>query len=157
MDTLEKEHNFDLPQGILDQEFHDIWHRLENAKKDGKLDEDDKDLNDDQLKKRYHKIAVRRVKLAILMQHIANEQKIDISEKELSEGMLKYASQYPGQEKEIFEYFKKNPSSVETIRGPIFEKKIIDYIVSKVSLKKEKIDITKFNKLQNEAFKNKDI
>ena len=51
--------------------------------------------------------------------------------------MLKYASQYPGQEKQIFEYFKKNPSSVETIRGPIFEKKIIDYILSKVSLKKE--------------------
>ena len=156
MDILDSKNIFDVPEGILEEEFNLIWHKLEHAKKDGKLDEDDKNLTEEQLRKRYHKIAVRRVKLAILMQYIANEQKIDISEKELTDGMLNYASQYPGQEKEIFEYFKKNPSSVESIRGPIFEKKIVDYIISKVKLKEEKIDITKFNKLQEEAFKNKD-
>ena len=84
-----------------------IEKKLENAKKDNKLDEDDKDLSDDQLKKRYEKIALRRVKLAILMQHIANNEKISVSEKELTDGMINYASQYPGQEQQIFEYFKK--------------------------------------------------
>ena len=57
-------------------------------------------------KTRYKKIAFRRVKLAILMQHIANKNKISVSEKELTEGMLNYASQYPGKEKEILDYFK---------------------------------------------------
>ena len=79
-----------------------------------------------------------------------------VSEKELTDGMLNYASQYPGQEKEIFEYFKSNPSSVESIRGPIFEQKIVDLILSKVNLKEEKIDIKKFEKLQKETFKSKD-
>ena len=130
MDTLEKEHSFDLPQGILDQEFNDIWHRLEHSKKDGTLDEDDKKLNDDQLKKRYQEISQRRVKLAILLQYIAKENKIAVDEKELSQGMMQYATQYPGQEKEIIEYFKKNPSSIETIRGPILEEKVINYITS---------------------------
>ena len=69
------------------------------------------------------------------MQHIANDRKISVSEKELTDGMLNYASQYPGQEKQIFEYFKKNPSSVETIRGPIFEQKIVDHILTKVKKK----------------------
>ena len=157
MDLLDSKNHFDVPEGILEEEFNSIWHRLEQAKKDDKLDEDDKNLSDEELKTRYQNIALRRVKLAILMQQIANEQKIIVSEKELSDGMLSYAAQYPGQEKQIFEYFKKNPSSVESIRGPIFEKKIVDHIISKVKLKEGKIDVTKFKKLQDEAFKNKEI
>jgi trigger factor len=66
MDILEKEHSFDLPEGILEKEFNDIWHRLEDAKKNGTLDEDDKKLSDVKLKKRYQEISQRRVKLAIL-------------------------------------------------------------------------------------------
>ena len=88
MDALEKEHSFDLPQGMLEQEFNDIWHRFEHAKKDGSLDEDDKNLDDDELKKRYQEISQRRVKLAILLQYIAKQNKIAVDEKELSQGML---------------------------------------------------------------------
>ena len=157
MDLLDDRNSFDVPEGILDEEFDSIWLRLEQAKKENKLDEDDKDLSENNLKKRYQKIAVRRVKLAILMQQIANDHNISVSEKELTDGMLSYASQYPGQEKQIFEYFKTNPSSVDTIRGPLFEQKIVDHILSKVKLKEKKIDIKKFEKLQKEAFKNKDI
>lgn len=155
MDLLDSKNNFDVPDGILEEEFNSIWQRLENAKKEGKLDEDDKGLSDDKLKKRYEKIALRRVKLAILMQHIASEEKIIVSEKELTDGMINYASQYPGQEKQIFEYFKKNPSSVESIRGPIFEQKIVDHILSKVNLEDEKIDFNKFEKLQENSFNDK--
>ena len=157
MDLLDKKNQFDFPEGILEEEFNAIWKKLNQAKKDNKLDEDDKGLSEDKLKERYHKIALRRVKLAIIMQQIANNQKISVSEKELTDGMLNYASQYPGQEKEIFEYFKANPSSVETIRGPIFEQKIIDYILSQIKIKEEKINIDKFKKLQETAFTNKDI
>ena len=150
MDTLEKEHNFDLPQGILDQEFHDIWHRLENAKKDGKLDEDDKKLNDDELKKRYKEISKRRVKLSLLLQFIAKENKISVDEKELSKGMMTYSSQYPGQEKQIIEYFKKNPSAIETIRGPILEEKVIESVISLAN-----VNIIKINKIDYENLEKK--
>ena len=154
MDILDVKNKFDVPAGMLNEEIDSIWHRLEHAKKEGKLDEDDKNVSDDVLKRRYEKIALRRVKLAILMQHIANEEKILVTEKELTDGMLNYATQYPGQEKKIFDYFKKNPSSVETIRGPIFEQKIVDHILSKVKLKNVTIDVKKFKKLQEETFIN---
>ena len=156
MDILDKKNEFDVPEGILDEEFNSIMSRLDQAKKDNNLDEDDKNLSDQELKKRYKKIALRRVKLAVLMQHIASINKINVSEKELTDGMINYASQYPGQEKQIFDYFKKNPSSIETIRGPIFEQKIVDNIISKVKLKNEKIDIKKFEKLNAEVFQNKE-
>ena len=157
MDILDKKNKFDVPEGILEEEFNSIWHRLEHAKKDGKLDEDDKNMSDEELKKRYKRIALRRVKLAVLMQHIANEEKISVSEKELTDGMINYASQYPGQEKQIFDYFKKNPSSVESIRGPIFEQKIVEHILSKVKLKNDTIDVKKFKILQENTFNNKDV
>ena len=152
MDVLEKEHSFDLPQGILEQEFNDIWQRLEQAKKDKTLDEDDKKLNDDDLKKRYQEISHRRVKLAILLQYIAKENKIVVDEKELSNGMMQYASQYPGQEKEIIEYFKKNPSSIETIRGPILEEKVIKHISSKCNSVKTKLNKDAYEKLEKKVF-----
>ena len=157
MDMLDKNNKFDVPEALLEEEFDSIWRRLEHAKKENQLDEDDKNLTDPELKKRYKKIALRRVKLAILMQKIATDNKITISEKELTDGMLNYASQYPGQEKQIFEYFKKNPSNVETIRGPLFEEKIIDHIVTNVKIIKEEIEVKKFEKLQEDTFNNKDV
>ena len=152
MDTLEKEHSFDLPQGIMEQEFNDIWQRLEQAKKDGTLDEDDKKLNNDELKKRYQEISQRRVKLAILLQFIAKVNKIAVDEKELTNGMMQYASKYPGQEKEIIEYFKKNPSSIETIRGPILEEKVIKHISSQCNSVKTKLNKNAYEKLEKEVF-----
>ena len=152
MDVLDKEHQFDLPQGIVDQEFSDIWHRIEHAKKDNKLDDDDKKLTDDKLKKRYEKISKRRVKLSILLQFIAKEQKISVDEKELTNGMMAYASQYPGQEKQIIEYFKKNPSAIETVRGPILEEKVINSVISSSNIVKKKITKTEYENLEKKTF-----
>lgn len=152
MDVLDKEHQFDLPQGIVDQEFSDIWHRIEHAKKDNKLDDDDKKLTDEKLKKRYEKISKRRVKLSILLQFIAKEQKISVDEKELTNGMMAYASQYPGQEKQIIEYFKKNPSAIETVRGPILEEKVINSVISSSNIVKKKITKTEYENLEKKTF-----
>ena len=152
MDILELKNNFDIPEGMLEEEFSLIWHKIEHAKKDDKLDEDDKKLTEKKLKERYREIAVRRVKLAILIQHISSEQKITTTEKELTDGMLNYASQYPGQEKKILDYFKQNPASIESIRSPIIEKKVVNYIVSKTKKETKKISVKEFKKLQEDTF-----
>ena len=152
MDILDKEHNFELPQGIVDQEFNEIWQRIQSAKKEDSLDEDDKKLSDELLIKRYEKISNRRVKLAILMQFIAKENKIVVDEKELTNGMMAYASQYPGQEKNIIEYFKKNPSAIETIRGPILEDKVIKNVISSSTIIKKKINKKEYENLEKITF-----
>ena len=126
---------------------------IEHAKKDNKLDEDDKNLSEKELKNRYQKISERRVKLAALIQYIAKKEKIEISQKELSDGIMKYASNYPGQEKKIMDYFKENPMAIENIRGPLVEEKVIEYIFSKVKVSKKKLSVDDFNKLQEKVFK----
>ena len=152
MDLLDKQYNFDLPSGVLEEDFDEIWQRLEKAKKDDNLDQDDKALSEEELKKRYKKISERRVKLGVLLQFIAKEKKITVTEEELSQGVMQYASQYPGQEKQIMEYLKKNPTSVESIRGPILEQKIIDSITSKANISKKSINDEQYKKLEEETF-----
>ncbi len=152
MDVLDKQYNFDLPEGILEEDFKEIWNRIEIAKKDNNLDEDDKSLSDKDLEKRYKKISQRRVKLGVLMQSIAKNQKIEINDDELSRGILQYASQYPGQEKQIMDYIKKNPTSLESIKGPLLEQKIIDKITEKSSKTVKKIDEEQYKKLEEETF-----
>ncbi len=152
MDLLDNEHNFEIPEGVLDEEFHEVWHKLQNAKDDGRLDDDDKNLSDEELKKRYKIISERRVKLAILLQHIAQQEKIIVNEKELTDGILNYASQYPGQEKQILEFFKKNPAKLDAIRGPIFEEKVVDLIKSKANKENQKINVKDFKKLEEKTF-----
>jgi trigger factor len=156
MDLLDKSYKFDLPDGVLEDDFNQIWNRLEQAKKEGSLDEDDKLLKDDDLKKRYKKISERRVKLGLLMQHIASEEKIVVSEEEINKGIIDYSRQYPGQEKQIMEYFQKNPSSLDTIRAPLIEQKVIDSIISKSKTNVIKLNEDKYKKLEVKTFDIKD-
>ena len=152
MDILNKKYVFDIPEGVLDDDFNEILHRLEHAKKEDTLDEDDKALTEDKLKERYKKISQRRVKLGVLLQHIAKEENIEILEDELSKGILQYASRYPGQEKQIMEYLKKNPSSVESIKAPMLEEKIINTITSRATVTNKKINEDQYKKLEDETF-----
>ncbi len=152
MDLLDRNYSFDLPTRILDEDFKEIWQRLENAKKNDKLDDDDKALNEKDLKKRYKKISERRVKLGVLMQYIAKEKNISVSEDELNKGIMDYATRYPGQEKQIIEYLQKNPSYVESIRAPLLEQKIINSIISESTIKNKKLDKKQYKKLEEETF-----
>ena len=152
MDFLNKEYKFDLPYGVLEDDFNEIWSRIESAKKDNSLDEDDKSLTEDKLKVRYKKISERRVRLAALLQFIAKENKIEILENELTQAIIKYTSQYPGKEKEIMEYFKKNPSAIESIKGPLLEDKIVDTIISKANTTIKKINEEEYKILEDQVF-----
>ena len=152
MDLLDKEYDFDLPEGVLEEDYKEIWNRIEQAKKNDSLDDDDKVLTEDKLKKRYKKISERRVKLGAIMQFIAKKDDITVSQEELSRGIMQYASQYAGQEKQIMEYLKKNPSSVESIRGPLLEDKIINSIISKVTKTSKKINEEEYKKLEEDTF-----
>ena len=121
-------------------------------KKNNTLDPDDKNLSDNNLKNRYKEITTRRVKLAILVQKIAEKNSIIVTEQEITNGLLEYASQYPGQEKQIFEFFRKNPTQIETIRAPIFENKVLNNIFSNTMKEKQDITIDKLKKLQEKTF-----
>jgi trigger factor len=129
LDELAKVATFDAPQGMVDQEFGQIWERLETDRKAGRLDEDDKTKDDDTLKAEYRAIAERRVRLGLLLAEIGRVNALSVSPEELNRAMRAEASRYPGQEAQMMEFFRKYPQMTENLRGPIFEEKVVDFVL----------------------------
>ena len=134
LDALAEEYDFEVPEGMVDAEFKGIWAQYEQAKKSGHLDEDDKKKSEDALKKEYRAIAERRVRLGLLLAQIADENKVQVSKEDMQNALMAEARRYPGQEQQVFEYYTKNPQAMEALRAPVFEEKIVDFLLGKVKV-----------------------
>ena len=138
LDELAKQNVFGVPPGMVEREFEAIWQQLSQAKEAGQLDEDDKKLDEEALKTRYREIAERRVRLGLLIAEVGRQNKISVSQEEINRAMAERARMLPGQEQRVFEFYQKNPAAMQELQAPIFEDKVIDFIlaVAKVSDKK---------------------
>ncbi|MFT8563363.1 MAG: trigger factor [Acetobacter orientalis] len=129
LDALAAKTNFEAPEGMVDAEFNQIWQRVEADRKAGELDEEDQGKDEETLRADYRKIAERRVKLGLLLAEIGRKNAITVTNDELGRAMRAEAMRYQGQEQQVFEFFQKNPQAVESLRGPIFENKVVDYLI----------------------------
>jgi trigger factor len=129
LDILAERVSFPVPQGMVETEFGQIWQRLETERKEGRVDDDDKGKDDDTLKAEYRAIAERRVRLGLLLGEIGRANNITVNQDELLRAVRAEASRYPGQEKQVLEFFRKTPQATDTLRGPIFEEKVVDFVL----------------------------
>ena len=129
LDGLSKQASFDVPPSMVDAEFAQIWARIESDLKEGKLDEEDKGKDEETLRAEYRPIAERRVRLGLLLSEIGRQNGIQVQPDELTRAMRAEASRYPGQEGQVMEFFRKNPQAADNLRGPIYEDKVIDFIL----------------------------
>ncbi len=129
LDQLALQTHFDAPEGMVEGEFASIWSRVEQDREAGRLDDEDKDKDEDTLKSDYRKIAERRVKLGLLLAEIGRANGVTVTSEEMVRAMRAEASRYPGQEQQVIEFFRANPQAAETLRGPIFENKVVDYVL----------------------------
>ncbi|MEL6363982.1 MAG: trigger factor [Pseudomonadota bacterium] len=124
LDKLDETHSFDLPRSMVDQEFEQIWQQVESAERD----EEDKDKSEDELKAEYRTIAERRVRLGLVLAEIGKRHKVEVPNDQLQQAMIAQARQYPGQEREVLEFFQKNPGALAQVRAPLFEERVVDLI-----------------------------
>ena len=129
LDALSEVAKFTSPDGMVEQEFGQIWQRLESERKEGRLDDDDKAKDEDTLKSDYRAIAERRVRLGLLLAEIGRVNSITVAPDEMTRAMRMEASRYPGQEQQVMEFFRQNPRGAETLRGPIYEEKVVDFVL----------------------------
>lgn len=129
LDKLAEQASFTVPVGMVTSEFDQIWQRVEADLKAGRLDEDDKGKDEETLKAEYRAIAERRIRLGLLLSEIGRTNNIQVSNEELAGAMRTEASRYPGQEKQVLDYFRNNPQAVEGLRAPIFEEKVVDFVL----------------------------
>jgi len=129
LDALAAHANFSVPESLTDSEFAQIWQRVEADRKQGQVDADDAGKDDDTLKAEYRGIAERRVRLGLLLAEIGRQNAIVVGADEMNRAMRTEAGRYPGQEAQVMEFFRKNPQAAETLRGPIFEEKVVDFVL----------------------------
>lgn len=159
LDILDDKYNFELPQGMIDQEYNSVCHSLnkEKSAKDVKQDlenkegaKPDENMSKDE-KKDAKNIAERRVKLGLLMGEIGRNNNLDITEEEINQAVMAEAQKYPGQEKQVLDYFKKNKEASQNLAGPLFEEKVFDFICEMADVKEKVVSIEElYNDDQNE-------
>lgn len=128
LDKLAEGHSFEVPPGMVDVEFEGIWERLQQELKNGTAGED-ADKSEDDLKAEYRAIAERRVRLGLLLAEVGRRNNIQVTQDELNRALIAEARRFPGQERQVFDFFKQNQQALENLRAPIFEDKVVDYIL----------------------------
>lgn len=129
MDLLAEKIDFEVPSGLVENEFQQIWSRIEADRHAGRLDEEDKNKDEETLKADYRNIAKRRVGLGLLLAEVGRKNGVSVTREELARAMRAEAARYPRQERQVLEFFQKNHQAVDSLRGPIFENKVVDYLI----------------------------
>ena len=130
LDILDEKHSFELPKRMLEAEFNGIWQQVEQDKANGQLAEEDAGKSEQELKDEYMKIAERRVRLGLVLAEIGTRQNVQVTDQEVNQAIMQEARNYPGQERQVFEFYTKNPGAAAQIRAPIYEEKVCDLIFS---------------------------
>jgi trigger factor len=139
LDALDEAHSFDLPTGMVDAEFENIWRQVEAEMQREGVSPEDEGKSEDELKAEYRGIAERRVRLGLVLAKIGEQNAITISQDEVNRALAARAQQFPGQEKQVIEFYTSNPQAMAEIRVPLFEDKVIDFLGELVEVKDRKV------------------
>jgi trigger factor len=144
LDKLDAAHDFDLPKSMVDAEFNQIWAQVENAERD----EEDKDKTEDELKEEYKKIAVRRVRLGLVLAEIGRRADVQVPNDQLQRAVQEAAIRdsqlfaLQGQKvtpSDVLKLYQRNPNAVAQIRAPLFEERVVDFILEKAAIEDKKV------------------
>jgi trigger factor len=147
LDKLADAHKFAVPEGLVEGEFNAIWQRIEEAKKAGEKVEDD----EEKMRSEYREIAERRVRLGLLLADVGRSNGIDVTPEELNQAVMREAMRYPGQERQVLEFYGKNAELKERLRAPIFEEKTVDFILELAKVSEKSVTPEELLKAAREA------
>lgn len=134
LDQMDELYAFDVPQRLVDAEFEQIWRQINTDLAQSGKSFADEDTTEEQARDEYRKLAERRVKLGLVLSEIGEKAGVEVSEDEMNKALYAQISQFPGQEKEIIEYFRKTPGAIAGLRAPIFEEKVVDHLLNEIKV-----------------------
>jgi len=139
LDALDERHKFELPPTLVDQEFENVWQTVENDLKQQGRTLKDEGTNEDEARAEYRKIAERRVRLGLVIAEIGDKNGIKVTDEEVSRAVVDKARQFPGQEQQVWDYYKNNPQAVASLRAPIYEEKVVDFLTELTQVTDKKV------------------
>jgi trigger factor len=129
LDALDKKYAFELPEGLVEQEFSGIWTQVENEQKAGGKSFEEEGTTEEAARADYRRIAERRVRLGLVLAEVGQSANVQVTDDEVTQALLERARQFPGQEKMVWDYYRNNPEALAQLRAPVFEEKVVDHIV----------------------------
>ncbi len=129
LDELDANHTLELPPTLVDQEFDSIWSQMSKEMEEAGQSFEDEDTDEDAARAEYRTIAERRVRLGLVLAEIGEKNNVQVNDEEVSQAMAQQVRQFPGQEQQVWDFYQKNPQAMASLRAPIFEDKVVDYII----------------------------
>jgi len=139
LDALDKDYQFETPEQLVEVEFNNIWNQINAELKQAGRTFEDEEMTEEGAREEYRRLAERRVRLGLVLSEIGEEAGVTVSDEELQRAIYAQVRQYPGQEKEIFEFFRRTPEAVANLRAPIFEEKVVDHLLEKIKVSDKKV------------------
>ena len=136
---LDKIHKINLPQGLVNYEFDNIWKQFNDDKSKGIIDESDKNKKEEELKKEYRAIAERRVKVGLILAKIGEDNKISVSEDDLKKAIEEEILRQPDAKDQIIKFYSENSQALASLKAPIFEQKVVNYIFENIKFEEKEI------------------
>lgn len=142
LDILDEKHDFTVPAGMVDAEFEGILHQVQGPHDhhDGEHHSHD-NVGTPEERAEYKEIAERRVKLGLVLAEIGRANKVEVTMPELQQAVINEARRYPGQEKQVFEFYQKNPQALESLKAPVYEEKVVDFILGQIKVDSKDVSI----------------
>ena len=149
LDELFNTHTFEVPAKMVDQEFETIWNQYKEQEKkptedtEPKVSQAEEKPNAKQ-EKEFREIAERRVRLGLLLAEIGRQNDIQIGQEEINRAIMEEARNYPGQEQKVLEFYKENPQALERVTAPLYEEKVVDFILELADVTDKKVTVKDF-------------
>jgi trigger factor len=139
LDRLDEAHRFEAPPSLVEEEFNLMWNAIKAEMASGGKTFADEDTTEEAAKEEYHKIADRRVRLGLVLSEIGEKNKITVTDDEVSRAVIERARSMPGREKEVWDYYRNNANALAQLRAPIYEDKVVDFILELANVTEKKV------------------
>jgi len=139
LDRLDEAHRFEAPPSLVEEEFNQMWTSIKAEMESGGKTFADENTTEEAATEEYRKIADRRVRLGLVLSEIGERNKITVTDDEVSRAVIERARQMPGREKEVWDFYRNNPNALAQLRAPIYEDKVVDFILELASVTEKKV------------------
>ena len=139
LDRLDETHRFEAPPSLVEEEFKLMWNSIKAEMASNGKSFADEDTTEEAAEAEYRKIADRRVRLGLVLSEIGEKNKITVTDDEISRAVIERARQTPGREKEVWDYYRNNANALAQLRAPIYEDKVVDFILELANVTEKKV------------------
>jgi trigger factor len=139
LDQIDAAHKFDAPPSLVGDEFNRVWSSVQTELQSQNHTFADENTTEEKAREEYRAIANRRVRLGLVLAEIGDKNGIAVTDEEVSRSVVEQARQYPGQEQRIWDYYRQNPSALASMRAPIYEEKVVDFLLELAQVTERKV------------------